>query len=351
MGFDRTALSEIDWQSLFHAYGPATEVPSLIERLAIPGSGAVNDELLWSMLHQGSRYDSTVAALPFLIDIALDPNTSDRVVLLEFIRFSAMSFSGDRLDWRAQRELQRTASERGCWDAVTQRHDELRVLLTDPDSGVAASSLVLLSWTGDDHFNTREGIDVGLRSGDWRTRLTAYLATTVLGHPPGMEFMAEPAEPDRFGWAVAALRFDEGRCPPTAIDEICLAIEQDQTQLNEAAFFSGDEPEHVAKMALREVPHELRPHASKTLLRIMDSGWVQGSQALEVYLALWLGEPATSKAERVTVEEHGALEALPPRIGTWDLRRRGGRQPLNELSAYGLPDSPERLEAWLHSRR
>lgn len=82
----------------------------------------------------------------------------------------------------------------------------------------------------------------------------------------------------------------------------------------------------------------------------MDAGRVRGSAALESHMAIWFGDPDATKADPVTVDQHGALAALPQRIGTWDLRRVGGRQPLNALSDYGLPDSLDGLDAWLAGR-
>ena len=55
-----------DWGALRHAYGPATDVPPLLDRLG-PGSEAEVWEELWSRLcHQGTVYPASFAALPAL---------------------------------------------------------------------------------------------------------------------------------------------------------------------------------------------------------------------------------------------------------------------------------------------
>ncbi|MER5355611.1 hypothetical protein ABT093_35460 [Kitasatospora sp. NPDC002551] len=55
-----------DWSRLSHAYGPADDIPDLLDRIA----SAPTDELwndLWSALcHQGSVYPASLAALPWL---------------------------------------------------------------------------------------------------------------------------------------------------------------------------------------------------------------------------------------------------------------------------------------------
>ena len=96
-----TGLDEIDWSALSHAYGSAEDIPDLLRRLAITGSDAYSDgsakadetdldvddyddeddeapseaeEIigdLWSSIcHQGSVYSASIAAVPFLAEIA-----------------------------------------------------------------------------------------------------------------------------------------------------------------------------------------------------------------------------------------------------------------------------------------
>ncbi|PYO83163.1 MAG: hypothetical protein DMD65_06560 [Gemmatimonadetes bacterium] len=70
-----TRITEARWTELHHAYGPATDIPTLLERAssdshsgAKPGSAWFD---LWSALcHQGDVYTASYAALPYLIAIA-----------------------------------------------------------------------------------------------------------------------------------------------------------------------------------------------------------------------------------------------------------------------------------------
>jgi hypothetical protein len=62
---------EINWSAINHAYGPASDVPALINRVCadIPDIDAWHD--LWSCLcHQGTVYPASYAALPLLLDVA-----------------------------------------------------------------------------------------------------------------------------------------------------------------------------------------------------------------------------------------------------------------------------------------
>lgn len=66
-------LDSIGWAALTHAYGPATDTPDLLRGLASDDAETVAEakyELAGSILHQGSVYTATVAAVPFLARLA-----------------------------------------------------------------------------------------------------------------------------------------------------------------------------------------------------------------------------------------------------------------------------------------
>ncbi|MFI7355942.1 HEAT repeat domain-containing protein [Streptomyces avidinii] len=74
-------LESIDWASLGHAYGTASDVPQWLRDMASPDPG-LRDKAFSSFYsaahHQGDVYACTVASLPFLFAMADDPATPDR---------------------------------------------------------------------------------------------------------------------------------------------------------------------------------------------------------------------------------------------------------------------------------
>ncbi len=70
-------LDTVDWASLTHAYGPATDVPALLRALlssdAKERERAVYD-LFGNIWHQGTVYPATAAAVPFLYELLTAPN-------------------------------------------------------------------------------------------------------------------------------------------------------------------------------------------------------------------------------------------------------------------------------------
>ncbi|MEV0318473.1 HEAT repeat domain-containing protein [Streptomyces sp. NPDC050658] len=83
-----TGIDDIDWASMVHAYGDASDVPRLLRDLA-SADPAERDTALDGMYgavhHQGDVYDSTVACLPFLFDLVADTSVADRGALVELL--------------------------------------------------------------------------------------------------------------------------------------------------------------------------------------------------------------------------------------------------------------------------
>ncbi|MGE0791864.1 MAG: hypothetical protein AB7S26_39690 [Sandaracinaceae bacterium] len=61
-------LDEVAWDDLGHAYGSAGDVPDTLRRLA-EGDDAALSELFGNIWHQGTVYEATAYAVPFLIEI------------------------------------------------------------------------------------------------------------------------------------------------------------------------------------------------------------------------------------------------------------------------------------------
>lgn len=67
-------LDEVDWSSLQHAYGPATDVPGLIRDLTSSRRKRRERalfELYGNIWHQHTVYEATARAVPYLVEIAL----------------------------------------------------------------------------------------------------------------------------------------------------------------------------------------------------------------------------------------------------------------------------------------
>ncbi|MFY0532517.1 hypothetical protein [Nannocystis pusilla] len=81
-------LDAIDWKSLRHAYGEASDVPKLIRALVSdhPGKreGAL-DALFSTIWHQGTVYSASPAAVPFLVELLEAEAQEDLPAILELL--------------------------------------------------------------------------------------------------------------------------------------------------------------------------------------------------------------------------------------------------------------------------
>lgn len=166
-------IDEIDWKSKSHAYGPAIEVPTWIKALrysdvASERSGAM-DQLWHHIVHQGSRWEATAAAIPFLLKLVADPLTPNRDEILDLLVALAV---GDPDDWqpqnidvRAWRQYTESpeAGSDDNWDFLS--YDAVRagvpiirdVLLNDMNPDVQARCAYLLAWFPEDALDQQFG--------------------------------------------------------------------------------------------------------------------------------------------------------------------------------------------------
>ena len=74
-------LDDIDWSSLTHAYGEASDVPSLLRSLLSENEVKRRDaayQLLGNVWHQGTIYQASAYVVPFLVSLLTKSNIPDR---------------------------------------------------------------------------------------------------------------------------------------------------------------------------------------------------------------------------------------------------------------------------------
>src|SRR5207248_2283185 len=79
----------IDWAGLSHAYGPAADVPDLLRTLASDDADERREalyELYGNIWHQGTVYQATAHAVPFLVELLQSPGVQDKPEILRLLQ-------------------------------------------------------------------------------------------------------------------------------------------------------------------------------------------------------------------------------------------------------------------------
>jgi hypothetical protein len=143
-------LAAIEWHAVGHAYGPADDTPEHLRALLAEDNDAFEhslDELWASICHQGSVYEASCAAVPFLIEILRHVSDNRKARLLYLLAGLA------HRDFYADRDLR--ILNIGWWPIGSeQRHEWWSVgqFLADGNEFHAAQ------WTRLGHEQVAEGI-------------------------------------------------------------------------------------------------------------------------------------------------------------------------------------------------
>src|SRR5262249_19965197 len=100
------SLDEVDWPSLSHAYGKADDIPRLVRMLASKRKkdreSALGD-LFGNIWHQGTVYEATAYAVPFLIELLSNPKVIGKAGILVLLQNLGAGHSylkvHQNLDW------------------------------------------------------------------------------------------------------------------------------------------------------------------------------------------------------------------------------------------------------------
>lgn len=91
-------LDAIDWESIEHAYGSATDVPPLLRALADGRDLKKTTYELWgNVFHQGTRYEASRHVVPFLYEILRDGEPAPEAAhfILRYLHGLALGYPAD----------------------------------------------------------------------------------------------------------------------------------------------------------------------------------------------------------------------------------------------------------------
>ncbi|WP_433400773.1 HEAT repeat domain-containing protein [Streptomyces sp. CA-146814] len=403
-------LDDIDWERLHHAYGSAYDIPDQLRLVC--GDNEEKRKSAWlhlfnTIFHQGSRYTSSAAAVPFFARIAIAGPGHARPTALEMLTRLAIDWHDeytlpagiDTATWRAaaaentpekmaawyqeQRDAEddpdrrrfyeeargfcleggtpdAAASTLPSYDAVRAELTALCPLLDDADPEIRVRTAYLLAWFPEEGSCTVPKLLAQLdRESHTQVAATALVAAGLVGDrslvPHFRPYLIAPDPLVRWGAAIALARLlTTGRRPSAGDEGVVAMVIEELTQaittpptasgVPEAVFNDGDLGGYAARSLAPLAVHAPRP----VLPLIMDA----------------LGANTAAAAEAVTAALQNALPGAEqpgtPFIDLGEstqhiLRCVAARGPWGEhetpvenyLRTVGLPDTRPSLYAYV----
>jgi hypothetical protein len=265
-------LDAVEWAQLLHAYGSAADVPGQLRDLAAADDDGVREMLgevfASNLVHQGTRFEATAYAVPFLAELAGTPTQAGRHRIVSFLTYAAVGYRHNRPGsfpvaqeraWAAAdhaaggvdelREQVRSwlltpRPERGrrpvtsaqidrlqrhtglvVYDAVRSQLGVLGPLLRNPDTQLAGHTALLLSWFPQDAADDASAL-VEMACSAGPSSVAALIALgamePVLSWSEAgvaiLERLADPNRDVRWAAATAAVRWYGPTAPPAAVE-------------------------------------------------------------------------------------------------------------------------------------
>ncbi|WP_326699804.1 PBS lyase [Streptomyces sp. NBC_01754] len=142
-------IDEVDWASMEHAYGPADDVPALLRGLAAADPAereSALDGMYGAVHHQGDVYACTLACIPFLFELVVDPGVQDRGGVVELLTsIGGIDLDEDDEEEIDEDEIEGAANYAMAASAVTAGAGVFCELIADEDTGVRLAAPLALA--------------------------------------------------------------------------------------------------------------------------------------------------------------------------------------------------------------
>lgn len=152
-----TGIDEVDWASMEHAYGPADDVPAMLRGLASDDPAereTALDGMYGAVHHQGDVYACTLACIPFLFELVVDPGIQDRGSIVELLTsIGGIDLDEDDEDEIDEEEIEGAANYAMAATAVTACAGVFCELMADEDPGCGSP----LPWRSPPSTTARHG--------------------------------------------------------------------------------------------------------------------------------------------------------------------------------------------------
>jgi HEAT repeat protein len=394
-------LSDVAWAELEHAYGSAADVPDLIRALRA-AEPQVREKARWhlygNIFHQGSRYEASAYAAPFLLELLADPATPERTAILDLLTSLAIGYDeswlpdpfpvasyrqravgGDRIlraaptpagddddssyqYWMSLDEQQQDQMyahiELAIYDAVRAGVPLYCALLADEDPSMRTAAAYALAWFSEDAGTSVGPLAAAAGDPEAAVAATASVALGLVGTDNRVAArtvhaaLTDRRDLVRWGAAVALARL-HGPAADAAATELLSWAGGDGASRVEIPYLDGDLAGYAA-LALRHLGDAHADTAFDALLARIPA--VSGPPALpvvdEALRRAFPAGPITKDARFATMDQRQQrlLQALVASPQTWRWRKAQFTNFTMMLNAYGLPRDVKAMRSFVRGR-
>ncbi|MEU3655466.1 hypothetical protein AB0E67_22140 [Streptomyces sp. NPDC032161] len=361
-----TDLDQVPWADLSHCYGPATVIPAQLRDLTSPDQETRDDawhRMYSNLYHQGSVYEATPHAVPFLLHLLADERTPARKRLLTYL--SALVTGEDEEQWFP--DGYDTATFAG-WPVETAVYQAVEAgvptlvapLLDHDDPETAVRAAMLTAWFPAQAAHVLPGlrrlcgrplprpdradalITLGLLAGAAGDRSDTPLLERTL---------ADADDPDRWAAAVALARVTAPDLASPVIDALIdelgtICADPDAYEDVERVSFCHGFVAALILSTVGRLPDARQEAARSVLARLLRRTEEQNPTPLVVAATLVVYtflDTARPTAPELTPWQRAVLRSLLDGDRIWACGELG----LLLSSEYGIPDTPDALEKWL----
>ena len=383
------AISTVPWGELYHAYGPATDVPELLQALMSPEAASaelvaaakLNNEslfeyvtsVLWSnVFHQGTVWQVTATTVPFFAAILRDgPDDIKLKTFLidylhhlalgypqdlfpdlpnpehEFSEFDGMEDPGGEPSYEPEENYRLLIWHRDSYQAVERHIAAVIPYLNADDEQLAESAIALCGSLPRCATLTVPLLRQLCAEVNRRGAIAAVSLAAVEGASAGRvaEAFAGSSDPltSMLG-SCAAIIADANN----ASDETVAILTRPLGDLAETASIHSSTVGTLVGRCLARLGSNFRERAADGICQQLEhSEWLATLSLTDNLLKLLFDKPPLPAAADLSTTERRALEAIRD-FGIPSCSMFGNYDLL--LSDWGIPSSAHELDAWLHSR-
>ena len=363
-------LSEVNWSSLQHAYGPAEDVPDLLRALVEPATASpslraeatrarreVRDHVQWllwgNVFHQGSRYEVTASVVPFLVEILRDGPNDDELhqFLIAYLHHLAVGYPEDVFPATIDPEAE-AGWERDSYLAVERAVETITPFIHAPDEDTALEAIALVA-----SFPRTAGATVPLLRTIARTRSDQRAAHAVvsLAQLAGAGALEDAerlvAADDRavsIEAACAAVLADPNRASDEAITILTSPIDD---VAHTRSVHAGSVTKLVGLCLARFPDHHRERAIDAIAVQLRDASPFESVSLTESLLSIAFDrQRVPASAAELTPLQRRAVTAIDD-YGAFTINRANYANYSLLLRDWGLPESQKALRAWLDRKR